>query len=272
MLVEISKIGKEEVPTVSSLDVSETFTYFDEESQKNYVREHKAVLRAIRELKCSEKFRGEHFSPSKYIDSRGKEQPYMLMDRDGFTLLVMGFEDPKSIRFKEAYIEQFNAMEKILIGKIREREKGIAVRQALTKAIQQSTENDRMHGHAYSIYTDVVYKSLFGKTARQFRDELGISKKDSLRDCFAEEDLKRIQNAEMLVSSLIGYGWGYAEIKDFIMDKSLNKISVDKESDEHISAESGTFEGKLTGEEIFNVLTNNGKDIPIFKTDVHMEK
>lgn len=107
-----------------------------------------------------------------------------------------------------------------------ERAKGIAVRQALTKAIQQSNENDRMHGHAYSTYTDVIYKSLFGKTAKQFRDEFGISKKDNLRDCFAEEDLRKIQNAEMLVSSLIGYGWGYNEIKEFIMNKAVNKIAA----------------------------------------------
>lgn len=107
-----------------------------------------------------------------------------------------------------------------------ERAKGIAVRQALTKAIQQSNENDRMHGHAYSIYTDVIYKSLFGKTAKQFRDEFGISKKDNLRDHFAEEDLRKIQNAEMLVSSLIGYGWGYNDIKEFIMNKAVNKIAA----------------------------------------------
>ena len=107
-----------------------------------------------------------------------------------------------------------------------ERAKGIAVRQALTKAIQQSNENDRMHGHAYSTYTDVIYKSIFGKTSKQLREEFGISKKDNLRDCFAEEDLQRIQNAEMLVSSLIGYGWGYSEIKEFIMNKTINKIAA----------------------------------------------
>lgn len=107
-----------------------------------------------------------------------------------------------------------------------ERAKGIAVRQALTKAIQQSNENDRMHGHAYSTYTDVIYKSLFGKSAKQFRDEFGISKKDNLRDYFAEEDLSKIQNAEMLVSSLIGYGWGYNDIKEFIMNKAVNKIAA----------------------------------------------
>ena len=110
-----------------------------------------------------------------------------------------------------------------------ERAKGIAVRQALTKAIQQSNENDRMHGHAYSAYTDVIYKSLLGKSTKQLRDEFGITKKDNLRDYFSEEDLRKVQNAEMLVSSLIGYGWGYVEIKDFITDKSLNKIPENAE-------------------------------------------
>lgn len=105
-----------------------------------------------------------------------------------------------------------------------EREKGIAVRQALTKAIEVSGENERMHNMAYTTYTDLVYRSLFGKSAKQFRDEFGISKTDNLRDLFSEEDLKKIQNAEMLISSLIGYGWGYYEIKDFLMDKSINRI------------------------------------------------
>lgn len=109
-----------------------------------------------------------------------------------------------------------------------ERAKGIAVRQALTKAIQQSGENDRMHNMAYSTYTDLIYRSLFGKSAKQFREEFGITKKDNLRDYFSEEELRQIQNAEMLVSSLMGYGWGYGEIKTFIMDKSTNKIAEEQ--------------------------------------------
>lgn len=105
-----------------------------------------------------------------------------------------------------------------------ERAKGIAVRNALTSAIKQSGENERMHNHAYPTYTDLVYRSLFGKSAKQFRDENGLTKKDDLRVLFNTEELQQIQNAEMLVSSLIGYGWGYYEIKDFLMDKSINKI------------------------------------------------
>lgn len=150
------------------------------------------------------------------MDSRGKKQPCVLMDKDGFSLLVMGFEDPKAIKFKEAYIKQFNAMEKVLQGKRIEREKGIAVRQSLTKALQQSTENERMHGHAYSNYTNCIYKILFGKNAKQLREEYGISEKDNLRDYLSAEELRAIQSMECLVSGLVDCGWGYEQIKDFI--------------------------------------------------------
>lgn len=215
MLVEIMKMNKEEVTVVTSLDVAETFG-----------KEHKNVLRDIRELECSDDFRRLNFEQSEYMNGQNHKQPMYYMTRDGFTILVMGYTGDKAMKFKEAYIKQFNAMERVLLGKIKEREKGIAVRQALTKAIQQSNENERMHGHAYSTYTDVIYKSLFGKSAKQLREEFGITKKENLRDFFSEDELRQIQNAEMLVSSLVGYGWGYSEIKNFISDKSINKLAA----------------------------------------------
>lgn len=215
MLVEVIMIGKVETSIVTSLDIAETFG-----------KEHKRVLQDIRELECSEDFRRHNFVQSSYVNSQNKKQPMYYVTRDGFTLLAMGYTGEKAMKFKEGYIRQFNAMEKLLIGKIKEREKGIAVRQALTKAIQQSSENERMHGHAYSTYTDVIYKSIFGKNAKQLREEFGITKKESMRDYFSEEDLVKIQNAEMLVSALVGYGWGYNEIKEFILNKGINKIAA----------------------------------------------
>lgn len=215
MLVEIMRMGKEEVTVVTSLDVAETFS-----------REHKNVLRDIRELQCSEDFRRLNFEQSEYLNEQNHKQPMFYMTRDGFTILVMGYTGEKAMKFKEAYIRQFNAMEKVLIGKLREREKGIAVRQALTNALKESQENERMHGYAYSTYTDVIYKSLFGKSAKQFRDELGITKKDNLRDYFDADDLKKIQSKEMLVSGLIDCGWGYGEIKEFIKTESKKMIET----------------------------------------------
>lgn len=130
------------------------------------------------------------------------------------------------MQFKLAYIKQFNAMEKALIGKIKEREKGIAVRQALTKAIQQSGENDRMHGHTYSTYTDLVYKAVLGKSAKQLRDEYGIGKQDNLRDFLSEEELAKVKSVEMVVSGLVDCGWGYDEIKSFITNKERKLIAA----------------------------------------------
>lgn len=127
------------------------------------------------------------------------------------------------MKFKEAYIKQFNAMEQALRGKLVEREKGIAVRQALTKALQQSTEDARMHGHAYSTYTNCIYKVLFDMNANQLREKYGIQKRDNLRDCFSSEELRMIQSMECLVSGLVDCGWEYTQIKSFIEQNNTHR-------------------------------------------------
>lgn len=215
MLVETKKLNKREVNVVSSLDISETFG-----------KEHRNVLKDIRELQCSDEFRLLNFVQSEYVNLQNHKQPMYLMTRDGFTLLAMGYTGEKAMQFKEAYIKQFNAMEELLKGKLVEREKGIAVRQSLTKAIQQSNENERMHGHAYSTYTDVIYKAVFGKTAKQLRDEYGITKKENLRDCFSVEELAMVQSVEMVVSGLVNCGWGYDDIKNFVMNPTRKLIAA----------------------------------------------
>lgn len=224
MLVELRKIKKEEVAVVTSLDVAETF-----EKEHYHVMED---IRAIQSKINSPEFSGLFLEDS-YAASNGKRNPMYYMSRDGFTLLAMGYNGEKAMQFKLAYIRQFNAMEKTLKEILEERHKtemerakGIAVRQALTKTIQQSGENDRMHGHAYSTYTNVIYQSIFGKNAKQLREEYGIGKKDTLRDCFNEEELKAVQSAEMLVSSLINYGWGYEQIKEFIMQNVPKQLAA----------------------------------------------
>lgn len=215
MLIEVKRINKKELAVVSSLDVAATFE-----------KEHKNVLRDIRELGCSDEFNRLNFEPTKYKDSMGRTQEMYYLTRDGFTLLVMGYTGQKAMKFKEAYIKQFNAMERTLQGKLIEREKGIAVRQSLTKALQQSTENERMHGHAYSTYTNCIYKVLFGMNAKQLREKYGIDKKENLRDYLSEEDLRAVQSMECLVSGLVDCGWGYDQIREFIRQNNSARIAA----------------------------------------------
>ena len=214
MLVETRKLNKREVNVVTSLDVAETFE-----------KEHRRILQDIRELGCSEEFRQHNFVQSEYLNQQNHKQPMYYITRDGFTILVMGYTGEKAMKFKETYIRQFNAMEATLQGKLIEREKGIVVRQAFTKALKESGEDERMHGNGYSNYTDhIVYKQVFGMRACELREKYGIGKKDNLRDCFTEEELKQVQNAEMLVSSLMEYGWGFNEIKEFVLTKANKMI------------------------------------------------
>ncbi len=213
--VEIMKFGKSEMAAVTSLDVADTFG-----------KGHDKVMRDIRELGCSPEFNVANFGEIDYVDSKNRKQKAYAMTRDGFTLLAMGYTGELAMKFKEAYIKQFNAMEKALRGKLIEREKGIAVRQALTKAIQQSAENERMHGHAYSTYTNCIYKTLFGMDAAQLREKYSIGKKDNLRDCFSQEELCSVETMERLVSGLVDLGWGYDRIKEFIQQNKVKRISA----------------------------------------------
>lgn len=214
--VMMKRINKEEKIVVTSLDIAETF----EKRHDHVMRDIENVLKGIPED-------GEtYFYKTTYKNEQNKQEyPMYLMNRDGFTLLVMGFSGEKAMKFKLAYIKQFNNMEKLLQGKFVERQKGITVRHIVTDMIKQSQENERMHGHAYSTYTDMIYRCLFGKTAKQFREEFGISKTDNLRDCFTKEELQAISSKEMLVSSLIDCGWGYEQIKEFLEINTIKMIS-----------------------------------------------
>ncbi len=218
MLVETAKFGKEEKAACTSLDVAETFE-----------KEHKHVLRDIAKITeprsgLSEEFIKRNFTADRYQDTTGRKLPCYQMTRDGFTILAMGYTGELAMKFKEAYIKQFNAMEAALNGRLIERQKGIAVRQALTGVIKQSGENERMRGHAYSTYTNCIYKVLFDRNAKQLREKYGIDAKDNLRDCFSTEELTAIQHMEYLVSGLIGSGCGYGEIKKFIEQTNCKRM------------------------------------------------
>lgn len=210
--VEIAKFQKEERAAVTSLDVAETFG-----------KAHDKVMRDIKNLGCSAEFNAANFGDISYTDIMNRNQKAYVMTHDGFTLLVMGYTGELAMKYKEAYIKQFNAMEKALRGKLIERQKGIAVRQALTKALQQSTEDARMHGHAYSTYTNCIYRVLFGMNANQLREKFGIGKNESLRNWFTQEELRAVQSMEYLVSGLVDCGWDYDQIKAFIQKNNALK-------------------------------------------------
>ena len=87
---------------------------------EHFQRPHKDVLSSIRKLDCSPIFQERNFSlsfyHSKLLNGGYKKQPMYYITRDGFTFLAMGFTGKIAAKFKEAYINAFNEMEKKLAG------------------------------------------------------------------------------------------------------------------------------------------------------------
>lgn len=84
---------------------------------ENFEKNHNHVLRDIDSLKKDVSNFGQMFFETTAPDSYGREQRAYLMNRDGFTLLAMGFNGKAALEWKLKYIAAFNKMEKKLAEK-----------------------------------------------------------------------------------------------------------------------------------------------------------
>ena len=94
-------IMKDRQAVTSSLNVAE-----------NFDKQHKHVLEAINELVGVVENSADLFYEDTYIHPQNKQEYRVIyMNRDGFTILAMGFTGKKALQFKLKYIEAFNQME-----------------------------------------------------------------------------------------------------------------------------------------------------------------
>lgn len=102
----------------SSLEVARVF-------KKN----HRDVVKAIKNLACSERFQLRNFAQliRQYEAGKGalRTQAIYEITREGFMLLAMGFTGPEAMQFKEQFIEAFLELERRVLldpmARIRER-------------------------------------------------------------------------------------------------------------------------------------------------------
>lgn len=101
---ELVKIKNNQV-VVSSRQVAEKFGKL-----------HKDVLENIRNILAAENSATKFYQEATH-EYRGQKFPEYLMNRDGFTLLAMGFTGKDALQWKMKYIAAFNEMEATLNGK-----------------------------------------------------------------------------------------------------------------------------------------------------------
>lgn len=93
-------IMKDRQAVTSSLNIAE-----------NFDKRHDHVLRDIDALEKDIPNFGDIFFETTEPDLYGRKRRVFYMNRDGFTLLAMGFTGRKALQFKLKYIEAFNQME-----------------------------------------------------------------------------------------------------------------------------------------------------------------
>lgn len=126
------------------------------------------------------------------------------------TLLITYLQNTPPVRaFKKALVRSFFEARREIDQRKEQRAIKAPVRRALTDAIRDSGENERMHGHAFAAYTNLIYKAAVGKTATQLRKEDG---KGALQMLDAES-LAAVTKREAQVCTLLDCGMEYNEIR-----------------------------------------------------------
>lgn len=110
------------------------------------------------------------------------------------------------------------------------RKYGIEIRRSLTDAIKQVINPAPYESYIYGSYTNLLYNILFGMDCNEYKEQLGLKKKDSLRDSIRDSDdfttLTDIAKAEEFMGNLILSGITDQKMLKSMMDNWHNSLKV----------------------------------------------
>ena len=137
--------------TTTSLIVAEYFQ-----------KDHAKILRDIRSI--IDEDTQANFGLSQYKDDSGKTNPCYIIDKDGFTLLAMGFTGKKAMKFKKDYIQAFNVMEAQL-----QSPKQLSTLEMLKLAVTELEAKEKEIKHLASNNALLAAQDLEVKTAKEYK-------------------------------------------------------------------------------------------------------
>lgn len=173
---------------------------------EKFGKEHKHVLDAIRELiqGCAETSADPMFVETIYVNEQNRQEyPIFVMNRDGFTLLAMGFTGKKALKFKLDYIAAFNAMERSL--------KEIKTPQTYAEALRRLAD-------------EVEAKEQIQYQLEQKTEQLDESKEWYSIKRWAKEHNMNWRSINWRRMKALSYGLGY-EIKK-IFDANYGQVNI----------------------------------------------
>lgn len=177
---------------------------------EHFQKQHKHVLEKIDKIVAENSTTKKMFMFSTYKADDNQMHRICNMNRDGFVLLVMGFNGKKAMEWKLKYIEAFNSMESIIREKsttiwMETRQQGKLTRKAETDVIKELVEYARDQGSRHSQMLYMTYSKLANAMA-------GVTKRDNA----SVMQLNNLSIFENIILTIIrngmNEGLGYKEI------------------------------------------------------------
>lgn len=200
-------------PVASSRDIA-----------KRFGKEHKNVLQAVANLVAENSAAKPMFHQSTF-ENRGRQYPMYLMNRDGFSLLAMGFTGKEAVQWKLKYIQAFNAMEKQLAEQHKElqAQKDADIQSAIDRVIEARKQLDE-----HTAFLEECRKGRDGSKAQylQIKALCGQAKAIYSKDCNTVRTMEEVvRNTQSFLTSSIdtltivakGYPF-YAALMDSLLD------------------------------------------------------
>lgn len=188
------------VPVTTSLIVAEKFE-----------KRHDIVLRSIEDtISGMDNETAKlwfHKTTYKTKENR-KSYPLYEMNRDGFSLIVMGFTGEKALHWKIHYIKAFDVMEEYI--------KSVQTAKmdypALTQAIKET--HDEPKNYHFSNELNMINRIVLGTDVKHFKQEHGVGvKESSIRPYLTAWQIKAVEALQRADIGLVMSGMDFQSRK-----------------------------------------------------------
>lgn len=193
---------------------AEPFTTSDVIAQRTG-NSYRSVQRIIeKQIKALETFGQVRFEITSVKYSRGTndKKVYHLNEPQATLLITFLKNTPIVVKFKTELVRQFYAMRTELqrrqIAKLDRK----PIRESLTDTIKALPETPHK-SMWYKHYTDLIYRTVTGKTAKQLREERGAPPKATASDYMTADEVEAVTRMENRVAVMLEMGMNYQQIK-----------------------------------------------------------
>ena len=149
------------------------------------------------------------------LETRGGVQmvkTYHLNEQQA-TLLMTYLRNTEVVReFKKELVRQFYAMREELQEIRVQKAMRKPIRLGMTDAIQALPDSPHKQ-FKYRQYTDLAYRAVLGKSAKEIREERGASKTATASDYMSAAEIEAVSRMENRIAVLLEVGMDYSQVK-----------------------------------------------------------